>query len=72
VNNPSPSQTPTIQQGLRNRTSNSAMTYVQPPVPTTSTTSSVTTSVTTTVARPVRPRWRLIPVGWGRWVWRRY
>jgi hypothetical protein len=48
------------------------MAYVQPAVPASGTSTTVTSSVTTTVVRPIRPRWRLIPVGWGRWVWRRF
>jgi hypothetical protein len=70
VNNPAPSQTPVVQQGLRNRTGNSAMAYVQPAVPRTTTSTTITT--TTTVTRPIAPRFRLVPIGWGRWVWRRY
>ena len=72
VNNTSPSRSPVVQQSMRIRTRNSAMTYSQPSVPRTSTSTTVTTSLTTTVTRAVAPRFRLVPVGWGRWVWRRY
>lgn len=72
ANNPAPPSNPQIQQGLRTSSGNFAQAYVQPPVPKTTTSSTTTTTTTTTTYRPVKPRFRLVPVGFGLWVWRRY
>ena len=70
TNNPEPPRTASVATNLTQRTRNSAMAYVESAPPRTTTTT--TTTTTTITKRPVQPRWRLVPVGWGRWVWRRY